>query len=55
MEFVESIKSEGVVLEYKAMGKGTEAIAPKVIEIDQENKKKDLDNLEEDLYNREIC
>jgi type III restriction enzyme len=46
MEFVESIKSEGVVLEYKAMGKGTEAIAPKVIEIDQENKKKDLDNLD---------
>ena len=46
MEFVESIKSEGVVLEYKAMGKGTDAIAPKVIEIDQENKKKDLDNLD---------
>jgi type III restriction enzyme len=46
MEFVESIKSEGVVLEYKAMGKGTNPIAPKVIEIDQENKKKDLDNLD---------
>jgi type III restriction enzyme len=46
MEFVESIKSEGVVLEYKAMGKGTTAIAPKVIEIDQENKKKDLDKLD---------
>jgi type III restriction enzyme len=46
MEFVESIKSEGVVLEYKPMGKGTTAIAPKVIEIDQENKKKDLDKLD---------
>jgi type III restriction enzyme len=46
MEFVESIKSEGVVLEYKPMGKGTTAIAPKVIEIDQDNKKKDLDKLD---------
>jgi type III restriction enzyme len=50
MEFVESIKSEGVVLEYKPMGKGTTAIAPKVIEIDQENKKKDLDKLDISSY-----
>lgn len=46
MDFVESIKTEGVVLEYKKMGQGTSAIAPKVVEIDQENKSKDLDNLD---------
>jgi len=46
MDFVESIKTEGVVLEYKKMGTGTTAIAPKVVEIDQENKKKDLDKLD---------
>ena len=46
MDFVESIKSEGVVLEYKAMNKDSEPIAPKVVEIDMENKKKDLDKLD---------
>lgn len=46
MDFVESIKTEGVVLEYKKMGEGSTAVAPKVVEIDQENKKKDLDNLD---------
>jgi type III restriction enzyme len=46
MDFVESIKTEGVVLEYKKMGTGTTAIAPKVVEIDQENKKKDMDKLD---------
>jgi type III restriction enzyme len=46
MDFVESIKTEGVVLEYKKMGSGSTPIAPKVVEIDQENKSKDLDNLD---------
>jgi type III restriction enzyme len=46
MEFVESIKSEGVVLEYKPMNKDSGPIAPKVVEIDQDNKKKDLDKLD---------
>jgi len=46
MDFVESIKSEGVVLEYKPMNKDSGPIAPKVVEIDQDNKKKDLDKLE---------
>lgn len=46
MDFVESIKSEGVVLEYKPMGKDSDPIAPRVIEIDMENKKKDLDSLD---------
>ena len=46
MEFVESIKSEGVVLEYKPMSTDSGPIAPKVVEIDQDNKKKDLDKLD---------
>ena len=46
MEFVETIKSEGVVLEYKPMNKDSGPIAPKVVEIDQDNKKKDLDKLD---------
>ncbi|MDA2970478.1 MAG: DEAD/DEAH box helicase family protein [Actinomycetota bacterium] len=46
MDFVESIKSEGVVLEYKPMNKDSGPIAPKVVEIDQDNKKKDLDKLD---------
>ena len=46
MDFVESIKSEGVTLEYKSMNKDSEASAPRVVEIDQENLKKDLDSLD---------
>ena len=46
MDFVESIKTEGVTLEYKPMNKDSEAIAPKVVEVDQEDKKKDLDLLD---------
>ena len=46
MDFVETIKSEGVVLEYKPMNKDSNPIGPKVVEIDQENKKKDLDKLD---------
>jgi type III restriction enzyme len=46
MEFVESIQAEGVVLERKPMGQGTEANAPLVVEIDKENVKKDLDDLD---------
>lgn len=42
MEFVESIQAEGVVLERKAMGEGTGAKAPLVIEVDDDNEKKDL-------------
>lgn len=41
MDFVESIKSEGVELERKAMGAGTPPKAPLIIEVDSENKKKD--------------
>ncbi|MDO8432050.1 MAG: DEAD/DEAH box helicase family protein [Candidatus Binatus sp.] len=46
MEFVESIQREGVVLEHKPMGEGTQPKAPIVIEIDKENEKKDIDALE---------
>lgn len=46
MDFVESIQSEGVVLERKAMGAGAKPITPIIIEIDNENTSKDLDKLD---------
>jgi type III restriction enzyme len=46
MDFVESIKSEGVELEKKEMGKGTMPKAPLIVEVDTENISKDLDALD---------
>lgn len=46
MDFVESIKSEGVQLERKPMGAGTAAHAPIIIEVDNENVKKDVEKLD---------
>ena len=46
MDFVESIQSEGVELERKAMGEGTKPKAPLIVEVDNENTKKDLDKLD---------
>ena len=46
MEFVESIQTEGVELERAAMGKGTDPKAPLIIEIDRDNKNKDMDTLD---------
>ncbi len=46
MDFVESIKSEGVVLERKPMGEGTSPKTPLVIEVDNENPKKNIDELD---------
>jgi type III restriction enzyme len=46
MDFVESIKSEGVELEHKKMGEGTEPKAPLIVEIDRENLKKDIEKME---------
>ncbi|HEY4479636.1 MAG TPA: DEAD/DEAH box helicase family protein [Candidatus Paceibacterota bacterium] len=46
MDFVESIKSEGVELEHKKMGEGTEPKAPLIVEIDRENLKKDIEKLD---------
>jgi len=46
MDFVESIQAEGVVLDRRAMGEGTKPKAPLVIEIDDQNTKKDLEKLD---------
>ena len=46
MDFVESIQAEGVVLERKPMGEGTEPKTPLVVEVDNENEKKDIDALD---------
>ena len=46
MDFVESIQAEGVVLERKAMGEGTQAKTPLVVEVDEQNENKDLDELD---------
>jgi type III restriction enzyme len=46
MDFVESIKNEGVELEKKQMGEGTAPKAPIVVEVDNENTKKDIEALD---------
>jgi type III restriction enzyme len=46
MDFVESIKGEGVLLEKKLMGGGSKPITPMVIEVDKENTKKDIQKLD---------
>ena len=46
MDFVESIQAEGVELERTAMGIGAKPKTPLVVEIDNENKKKDIEALD---------
>ena len=46
MDFVESIQAEGVVLERKPMGEGTQAKTPLMIEVDDNNVKKDIEALD---------
>jgi len=46
MEFVESIQAEGVILERKPMGDGSAPNTPLIIEVDNENTKKNLDELD---------
>lgn len=46
MDFVESIKSEGVELEHRQMGEGTGPKSPLVVEVDKENLKKDIEKLD---------
>jgi type III restriction enzyme len=46
MDFVESIKGEGVILEKKAMGAGAKPITPMVVEVDRDNPKKDIEKLD---------
>jgi len=46
MDFVESIQSEGVELERKAMGEGTQPKTPIIVEVDNENTNKDIEKLD---------
>lgn len=46
LEFVEDLKTEGVEFQYSPMGKGTKGKAPIIVEVDKENKSKDLDALD---------
>jgi len=46
MDFVESIKGEGVLLEKRLMGSGSKPITPMVIEVDKDNPKKDIEKLD---------
>ena len=46
MEFVESIQAEGVELERRPMGAGAKPNTPLVIEVDTENRSKDIDTLD---------
>lgn len=46
MEFVESIRSEGVDLEYRPMGGGAKPRESLVVEVDGQNKDKDIDALD---------
>ncbi|OGS20712.1 MAG: hypothetical protein A2252_02020 [Elusimicrobia bacterium RIFOXYA2_FULL_39_19] len=46
MDFVESIKSEGVELEHRKMGEGSAPKTPLVVEVDNENTKKDIEKLD---------
>ena len=49
MDFVESIKAEGVELEKRQMGVGSGPITPVVIEVDHANVKKDIPRLDIEL------
>ena len=46
MDFVESIQTEGVELEKREMGVGTKPVAPLIVEVDNEDKRKDLEELD---------
>lgn len=46
MDFVESIQAEGVELERRAMGGHTGAKAPMIVEVDNDNPNKDMDQLD---------
>jgi type III restriction enzyme len=46
MDFVESIKGEGVLLEKRLMGTGSKPITPMVVEVDKDNPKKDIEKLD---------
>jgi len=49
MDFVESIKAEGVELEKRKMDRTSKAVTPTVIEVDHDNPKKDIKKLDIEL------
>lgn len=46
LEFVESLKTDGVEFQYSPMGKGSKGKSPVIVEVDKENLSKDLDALD---------
>lgn len=46
MDFIESIQSEGVTLEKRAMGAGNKPNVPLIVEVDNENTSKNMDKLD---------
>lgn len=46
IEFVESLKTEGVEFQYSPMGAGKRGKNPIIVEVDKENESKDLDQLD---------
>ena len=46
LEFVESLKTEGVEFQYSPMGKGSKSKSPIIVEVDKDNPNKDLDALD---------
>jgi type III restriction enzyme len=46
LQFVEEIKSQGVELEHVKMGAGSKPKMPLVVEVDQDDKTKDIENLD---------
>lgn len=46
LEFVESLKTEGVEFQYSPMGKGAKGKSPVIVEVDRDNAAKDLDALD---------
>lgn len=60
MDFVESIQSEGVTLEYRPMGAGTKREESLIVEVDTQNEQKNIDELDIPIpkltrrYNREF-
>jgi len=46
LEFVESLKTEGVEFQYSPMGAGTKGKTPLIIEVDKDNPDKNLDELD---------
>lgn len=46
LEFVQTLKTEGVEFQYSPMGKGSKGKSPVIVEVDKENTNKDLDALD---------